>query len=563
MKLTFTFCLVACVVAACTVLADNAPEAVDDEATTVAGNSVKIDVLANDQAPGGHVLEIISTTQPANGTVTINYGQVTLDPEIVQVMVFAAHQLSNSVVQAGAPTNYPRATGAGDTWLFKSFKDWTSGYFPGCLWRAWEWSGDPSYQSWAMQWTEGIDPPLLRLNEHNVGHQMMSSHVEAYRLTRDPIHLQKALEGATNLAALFNPAVGAVHSWGSETDVFRVIVDGMTPVELLYWGARHGGDSAWVQMAVTHARTTLRDFVRPDGSTYHHILYNPTTGAIVTRANRNGYSDESTWARGQAWALYGFAVALRETGDPDFRESAQRVADYFVNHLPADFVPYWDFDVPVTEDTLKDSSTAAIGAVGLLELAEVLTGSVRAGRYRLTSGNILRSLMSGNYLAQGTASSGIVLHGTGEPPHFPNAETNVSLIYGDYHLMYALQKYQALLLRDTLSFAPAAGFTGTNTFTYTVADNNGSEDSAVVTVVVEPGLMPSPFHLTVGARTNGVPLEILLHGEPDRLYRILESSNLWGQWIPILTGSSPSGVISVTDSNMAERAARFYRGITP
>jgi hypothetical protein len=240
------------------------------------------------------------------------------------------------------------------------------------------------------------------------------------------------------------------------------------------------------------------------------------------------------------------------------------VADYFVDHLPPDFVTYWDFDVPVAEDTLRDSSSAAIGAVGLLGLAEVLTGSMNAERYRATGSNILHSLMSSNYLAQGTSCSGIVLHGTGDPPPLSSAETNVSLIYGDYHFIYALQEYQALLLRDTLTFTPAAGFAGTNTFTYTVSDNEGAEASATVTVVVEPGPTPQPFHLTVGPSTNGVPfLEITLHGEPDRHYRILACSNLWGQWTPLYTGSSPSGIIQVNDSNAVDQSARFYRGVTP
>jgi hypothetical protein len=284
---------------------------------------------------------------------------------------------------------------------------------------------------------------------------------------------------------------------------------------------------------------------------------------VISKANRNGYSDESTWARGQAWAVYGFAVALRETGDPDFLEGAQRVADYFVNNLPPDFVPYWDFDVPATDDTLRDSSTAAIGAAGLLELAETLVGSPDAKGYRATASNILHSLMSSNYLTQSATSSGILLHGTGEPPHLSSAETNVSLIYGDYYFIHALQKYQALLRRDTLTFTPTAGFSGTNTFTYTVVDMEGAEDTATVTVLVEPGSSPLPFHLTLGPGTNGLPLEIVLHGEPDRFYRILATSNLWEQWTPIYTGSSPSGVIHVTDSNSLMQSEQYFHAVTP
>ena len=251
-------------------------------------------------------------------------------------------------------------------------------------------------------------------SSHDVGFKIFCSFGNGYRLTFDPAYRDVVIAGARSLATRYSPIVGCTRSWNNRH--FPVIIDNMMNLEILFWAARHGGDPAWYDMAVSHALKTRQNHVRADGSTYQLVDYDPNTGAVLGKETVQGYSTESTWARGQAWAVYGFTMTYREAGDTRFLDTARQVADYFIDHLPADHVPYRDFEAPNIPNEKKDSSAAAIAASGLLELSTLVTDGASRTRYREASFQILESLCSPAYLAEGTTSSGILLHGVGNKP---------------------------------------------------------------------------------------------------------------------------------------------------
>ena len=376
------------------------------------------------------ILGMLSSAVPAQN----------LDPLATHALEFAGTQLAASVADVDDPSRFPRSTLADGSWRLEDSGSWTSGFFPGCLWRMQEAEGGGSWRSWAESWTAEMEGEKNDTGSHDVGFKIFCSFGNGYRLTGNASYPAIIRQGAQALASRFNTTVGCTRSWDNRH--FPVIIDNMMNLEILFWAARHGGDAAWYDMAVSHALRTRQDHVRADGSTYHLVDYDPQTGAILFRGTVQGSSNNSTWARGQAWAVYGFTMAYRETQDARFLDTARRVADYFIDHLPADRVPYWDFQAPNIPNEPKDSSAAAIAASGLLELATLVTDPTARTRYRNAALGILSALCSPAYLAEGSPSAGILLHGTGNRPN--NTEVNVSLIYGDYYFLEALLRYRQL-----------------------------------------------------------------------------------------------------------------------
>jgi unsaturated chondroitin disaccharide hydrolase len=334
------------------------------------------------------------------------------------------------------PGQYPVRSDAAGTWVTSDASGWTSGFLAGALWLMVERTGEPVWRQRAEAWQAGLESQKDNTSTHDLGFMLYNSFGQGYRLTGDDAYRQILLTAAGSLASRYSPTVGAVRSWGGRNNpVFTVIVDNMMNLELLFWAADHGGDPAWRDMAVTHALTTARDHVRPDGSTYHVVDYSARTGAVTSRGTHQGFSATSTWSRGQAWAVYGFTMAYRETGDARFLDTARRTAAYFLAHLPEDHVPYWDFDLPSLVGEPRDSSAAAIAASGLLELARLEPDRRASGRYRDAATAMLTSLSSPAYLASGTTRGAILLHGT---QNKPAGNFDTGLIFGDYYFLEAL-----------------------------------------------------------------------------------------------------------------------------
>jgi hypothetical protein len=252
-------------------------------------------------------------------------------------------------------------------------------------------------------------------------------------------------------------------------------------------------------------------------------------------------------------------MAYRETGYPPFLDAAKRVAGYYLTNVPPDYVPYWDFDAPDIPNAPRDSSAAAITLSALVQLSQLVTNMQDSAMLWAGARKILESLGSTNYLAQGTTSSGILLHGTGEPPQFPDSEVDVSLIYGDYYFIEALRRYADTYRHTTLTYVPNPGFQGTDTFTYQVCNSAGDCSIATVTIVVEPAT-PSPFAAQIAVSPAPRSPTISFPTTAGRSYYVQSLSDMpaLGAWHLLVTNIAGSGsVMSISDTNLASR--RYYR----
>jgi unsaturated chondroitin disaccharide hydrolase len=220
-----------------------------------------------------------------------------------------------------------------------------------------------------------------------------------------------------------------------------VIIDDMLNLELLFWASQHGGPSSLADKALQNALTVIRSHIRTDGSSWHLVVFDSDDGSVKRKGTVQGYSDNSTWARGQAWGVYGFTMAYRESNDARMLAAARRMADWYVAHLPSDSIPYWDFDAPGIPNEPRDSSAAAVAASGLIELSQLESDATRKQRYLDAAKATLTSLSSSAYLAEGTSARSILLHGTYNKPV---GQYDRGLVWGDYYFIEALLRYKAL-----------------------------------------------------------------------------------------------------------------------
>ncbi len=339
------------------------------------------------------------------------------------------------------PTNrYPRSTDSTGKWITNLNTEpvaWTQGFFPGNLWFMFEHSRDPLWRSAADVWTRNLEVQKTNTQTHDLGFKMWNSFGTAYRVTREPYYRDVVLAAAESLASRYRPAAQVISTgdWNPDWKL-PMVVDTMINLELLFWASENGGRPEWKQLALSHALTTLREIVRPNGSTYHVVDFDPGTGAVRFKKTYQGAADESTWSRGQVWAFYGFIMAYRYSKDARMLEAARKTADYYLSRLPSNGVPNWDFDSNLQS---PDSSAAAAAASALLELATFETIPANSTRYRDAALNMLSTLATPAYLSSGTANRGLLLHGVGHLP--AGKEVDVSLIYGDYYYLEAVLRY--------------------------------------------------------------------------------------------------------------------------
>ncbi|MEJ2871718.1 glycoside hydrolase family 88 protein [Actinomycetospora sp. OC33-EN08] len=341
-----------------------------------------------------------------------------------------------------ATNAYPVRTGANGAWVTAGAGDWTSGFFPGALWQAYAHTKDPVWKQRAEAWQAGVEVNKTDDGSHDVGFQIFNTFGQDAVLTGDANAKAVALTAARTLSTRYNAKVGAIRSWDARTDTtrYQVIMDNMMNLELLWWAAQNGGDPAWATIATNHAKTTARDFFRPDGGSWHVVNYNQATGAVASKYTHQGYSNDSTWSRGQAWAVHGFTMAYRFTKDAQFLTTARSSADYFLSRLPADKVPYWDFNLPSTAGQPRDSSAAAIAASGLVELSTLEPDATRKQRYLAGARDIIASLSTPAYLADGTTNQAVLLHGT---QNKPSGSADTGIMFGDHYFIEALRRHAA------------------------------------------------------------------------------------------------------------------------
>ncbi|WP_187260509.1 glycoside hydrolase family 88 protein [Pontibacter beigongshangensis] len=356
-----------------------------------------------------------------------------------QLIVAALQRLEKGLAITPDSNQIPRAVEHDGSIRGVKSSDWTSGFFPGNLWLAYGYTNDPRYREQAEKWTAFIEKEKHNNRTHDMGFKVNCSFGQGYALTQNPHYKAVLIKSAETLMTRYNPKIGSLRSWDHNRDKweFPVIIDNMLNLELLFLATRFTGDSSFYKVAHQHALTTMQHHFRSDYSTFHVVDYDPVTGKVKSKATHQGYADGSSWARGQAWALYGYTMAYRETGDKRFLELAENIGQFILNHknLPADMVPYWDFDAPNIPDAPRDASAAAVIASAFYELSTY--SAAHTARFKTAADQIMAALSSDAYLVPATASHPFILrHSTGNLPK--NDEIDVPISYADYYYLEAL-----------------------------------------------------------------------------------------------------------------------------
>lgn len=321
---------------------------------------------------------------------------------------------------------------------------WTSGFFAGCLWQIYAYTGDSTWRQAARACLPPLAPQAHNQQTHDLGFMLYLSFGPAWTLEGDSSALAIIGQAAQSLASRYDARSGLIRSWEATGRWQQpTIIDNLMNLELLFAASRWLGDTTWHSIAHTHARRSAALHQRTDGSHFHVVDVDPATGTVRARGNRQGLHDRSAWSRGQAWAIYGFAMSYRETGDTLLLGAARRAARYFLTHLPPDGTPYWDFALPSHQGQPRDVSAGAIAAAGLLLLAKQEPDTARAATWQRGAERLLRSLVAPGIRAPDDAPHHFALqHSSGNVAR--HHEVDVPLIYADYYFTEALLRYCAL-----------------------------------------------------------------------------------------------------------------------
>lgn len=317
-------------------------------------------------------------------------------------------------------------------------EEWCSGFWSGILWMDYGYSHDSIVGQAAEGYTAALRSCVYRpVYDHDLGFITFCSFGKGYEQNHNATYRQTLLDAADSLATLFRSLVGTILSWPRNVKMFgghNTIMDNMMNLDLLFWASRHGGNPLLYDIAVTHAKTTMKRHFRPDGGCYHVAVYDTLTGDFIKGVTHQGYADNSTWARGQSWAVYGYTMVYRYTHEKVFLDFAQKVANYYLSRLPeGDLIPKWDFDDPDPKAP-KDASAACVVADALLELQQYVGGQ-KGQQYREKAVEMLRQLSSPEYFS-GKRNDAFLLHSTGHHP--AGSEIDASIVYADYYYLEAL-----------------------------------------------------------------------------------------------------------------------------
>jgi len=357
-----------------------------------------------------------------------------LVPELERALEFAARQARQIV------TKYPDYTPmytVGGLWNREGerWTHWCEGFFPGILWLLHKHTADSEWRRLAEQYSRPLEPRRFDRTIHDLGFLFFSTYLRWYHLTGAPALRDILIEAGRTLALRRQPG-GYLSSFVGPQSLF---IDIMMNVGIIFWAANATGDDALRQIALEHCRTSASYLIRPDGGTVHEGIFDPETGQFLQSSTHQGWSADSTWSRGLAWAIYGFTAAHRLSGATEFLSTAQRCAGYYLQHAPAGLVPYWDFDLPAGGPRLWDSSAGAIAASGLWDLAEEVANPAEQDRYRTASLTLLQTLCSDPFLPRNQPEwEGILLHGV---YHYPKGlGVDESVAWGDHFFVEALVK---------------------------------------------------------------------------------------------------------------------------
>lgn len=322
-------------------------------------------------------------------------------------------------------------------------KDWTCGFFPGVYWLYYQLTGDKAIEKEALRFTARLsDIPAIKTT-HDLGFMVFCSYGKQYEVEKDSVSAAAIVEASNSLISRFDPSIGLIRSWNFGKWNYPVIIDNMMNLEMLFWASEYTGNPQYRDIAIKHADKTMENHFREDNSSYHVVSYN-NDGTVESKGTHQGYSDSSSWSRGQAWALYGYTLCYRFTKDNRYLEQSENIATLIIDNktTPKDHIPYWDYDAPNIPDEPRDASAAAVTASALLEL-QLYVDKNLAKIYKDYAASIIRSLSSPEYLAdKGDNGFFILKHSTGAASL--GSEIDVPLVYADYYFLEALKRYREL-----------------------------------------------------------------------------------------------------------------------
>ena len=359
---------------------------------------------------------------------------------------FSTRQYSLMLQQIGreGKVRIPKTIDKLGRMVYIPIDDWCSGFFPGSLCYLYQLTNDKSWLLQSRRFTEALDSIQYLTWHHDVGFMIGSSYLNIYRLNPNKAYKKTIIQTAKSLCTRFRKKAGVIQSWNVDRGwqskrgwTCPVIIDNMMNLELLFEATRLSGDSTYWKVAVSHANKTLENQFRKDGSCYHVVDYDPNNGAVLHRQTAQGYADNSAWARGQAWAVYGYTVCYRYTHDRKYLDQAVKTLNFVMQNpnLPEDLIPYWDFDAPNIPNEPRDASSAACIASALYEMNNYLPDN----GYTSLADRIIRSLSSPEYRAPlGKNGCFLLMHSVGSIPH--NNEIDVPLNYADYYFLEALTR---------------------------------------------------------------------------------------------------------------------------
>ena len=359
---------------------------------------------------------------------------------------FSTRQYSLMLQQIGreGKVRIPKTIDKLGRMVYIPIDDWCSGFFPGSLCYLYQLTNDKSWLLQSKRFTEALDSIQYLTWHHDVGFMIGSSYLNIYRLNPNKAYKKAIIQTAKSLCTRFRKKAGVIQSWNVDRGwqskrgwTCPVIIDNMMNLELLFEATRLSGDSTYWKVAVSHANKTLENQFRKDGSCYHVVDYDPNNGAVLHRQTAQGYADNSAWARGQAWAVYGYTVCYRYTHDRKYLDQAVKTLNFVMQNpnLPDDLIPYWDFDAPNIPNEPRDASSAACIASALYEMNNYLPDN----GYTSLADRIIRSLSSPEYRAPlGKNGCFLLMHSVGSIPH--NNEIDVPLNYAYYSFLEALTR---------------------------------------------------------------------------------------------------------------------------
>lgn len=384
-------------------------------------------------------------------------GSNTKEKDFVEENIEFAHaQVGKAieVIEASGKVLNPTTIKQDGSVYYCDYTDWRSGFFPGSVWYLYELTGDETLLPLAQKYTKAIEEAKNLTWHHDVGFMVYCSFGNGLRITDNLEYKDVIIQAAQSLSTRFRPVAGIIQSW----DVVRgwqsqrgwecpVIIDNMMNLELLFWAFKESGDSLFYRIAVEHARTTIKNHFRDDFSSYHVIDYDTITGNVLNKHTHQGYAHSSAWSRGQAWGLYGFVMCYRETGLPEFLEQAKHIERYIFNNpaLPADLIPYWDYNAPQIPNEPRDVSAATVTASALYELSMYDADNKRD--YIKKADTILDNLTKNYRAGEGQDRGFLLLHSTGSKAG--NSEIDVPIIYADYYFLEALLRKDKLAKEGT------------------------------------------------------------------------------------------------------------------